>query len=160
MPAKLKPACPKCGSFGVSRDATVRWVEPALGWRLSGIFDRLTCDDCGHETDDGPKWAAPKKLPVLFRFLRSVVPAEREVVAVFPTLPGSPGLMACYARVGQHSSCSMEWFRATRPAEANDFAELHRELAQIYSDTELVVVKRILPAMRDARREAERRAGA
>lgn len=93
-----------------------------------------------------------KTLPVLFRW------SEGEVTAVFPTELGGNHYMdmTCYAHIGQHSSCSMEWYRATRPAKPEEYDELFRELRQIYEcdpdEPRLIVRRRITAAMTDERR--------
>lgn len=48
-----------------------------------------------------------------------------EIVAVFPDDEGD---MGCYAHVGQHSICSRGWYRTTRPAAEEEYADLKREL--------------------------------
>lgn len=84
--------------------------------------------------------------PVLFR-------AERhgkfkgDVTAVFPDQPGTHcvSTMTCYVHVGQHSSCSMDWYHTTRKAKPEEYRELLAELQQIY-DGELVVRSRVTRA--------------
>ena len=92
--------------------------------------------------------------PVLFRAERSGV-FKGDITAVFPTLPGNPGNMTCYAHVGQHSSCSMEWYNTTRPARIGECADLIAELQSIGYD-DLKIYSRITRAMRDERNKAER----
>ncbi len=97
------------------------------------------------------------RVPVLFR-VDARGDFKGSVTAVFPTLPGSPGCMTCYARVGQHSSCSLGWVMAsTRPATPEEFAALKRELESAPFHYRLRVVKRISQAMRDARNAEENR---
>jgi len=71
-------------------------------------------------------------------------------------LPGSPCCMTCYAHIGQHASCSYEWYWTTRPAKPDEYADLLAELQGIYDD--LVVCRRITSKMRDELRQAERAA--
>lgn len=93
-------------------------------------------------------------VPVLFRKERSG-PFKGDITAVFPTLPGSSGCMMCYAHVGQHSSCSWEWYNGTRPARIGECGALIAELQSIgYND--LKVYKRITRAMRKERDRAEK----
>ena len=94
--------------------------------------------------------------PVLFRKERSGQ-FKDSITAVFPTLPGSPGCMACYAHIGQHSSCSFEWYASTVPASPFDYEDLLEELKHNVGYDDLKVVKRITGAMRDLRNAAERR---
>ena len=58
-----------------------------------------------------------------------------DIVAVFPSEPhDSAGrYWTCYMHVGQHSSCSLEWYRTTRPATEAESADLLRELTGIYT---------------------------
>lgn len=97
-----------------------------------------------------------EKLPILFR-----KESDDSITAVFPTIPGSPGMMSCYAHLGQHSSCSLVWYRGTRPARPEEYADLLTELRRIYEQgddpVELQIVKRITQAHREARRAEERR---
>ncbi len=73
----------------------------------------------------------PEILPVIFRRDRG---KHGEVTAVFPTLPYSAqGLYwTCYAHMGQHGSCGIDWLRRTRPATPEEYAPLLRELQGIY----------------------------
>lgn len=105
------------------------------------------------ESEVAELYAPP--VPVLFR-------AEKrgefkgQVTAVFPTLPGSPGMLTCYAHVGQHGSCSKAWLADTRPATPDEFAALKRELESAPFHYRLKVVKRISPKMDSERMQAER----
>lgn len=82
-------------------------------------------------------------LPVLFR-LDTRGPHAGEITAVFPTLPASPGCLTCYAHIGQHSSCSLEWLggRGQRAAKPVKYASLLAELHTI-GYTNLKVCRRI-----------------
>lgn len=64
---------------------------------------------------------APTK--VLFRKDKS-----GEITAVFPEINEGRGLVACYAHLGQHSSCSRPWYFETKPAKPDEYAPLKREL--------------------------------
>jgi hypothetical protein len=78
-----------------------------------------------------------EKTRVLFRLDKG------EVVAVFPdNHENRPwgGSMSCYARMGQHSTCSRAWLRGTKPASAHQAAALKKELTKI--GYKLQVVKR------------------
>lgn len=59
-------------------------------------------------------------------------PHKGEVTAVFPDLESNPGMMVCYARVGQHSECSRDWYWGTRRAYKAEYAALLDELRSIY----------------------------
>ena len=69
--------------------------------------------------------------PVLFRVDRAG-DFKGTVTAVFPCMEGSPGLMTCYAHVGQHSSCSLGWMlQKTRPARPEEYGALATELRSL-----------------------------
>lgn len=74
-----------------------------------------------------------QSLPVIFRAERSG-PFKGDVTAVFPTCPADYAgrQMTCYAHVGQHGGCSFDWYRGTRPAKPEEFADLLAELRTIY----------------------------
>lgn len=85
-------------------------------------------------------------LRVIFRVDKSG-PHKGEVTAVFPDHEWSPwAKMSCYAHIGQHSGCSLGWYRKTRPAKHEEYAPLLRELRSIYETgpdaVALVVSKR------------------
>ena len=61
-----------------------------------------------------------------------------DVTAVFPELEASPGMMTCYAHIGQHSSCSLGWYREkTRPAKPEEYKDLASELRRIGYDLKI-----------------------
>lgn len=53
-----------------------------------------------------------------------------DVTAVFPYEPASYDgyAMTCYVHLGQHASCSLEWYRHTRAATPIEYANLKSEL--------------------------------
>lgn len=71
------------------------------------------------------------QIPVLFRAERSG-DFKGEVTAVFPTLEANRGMMVIYAHFGQHSEGCEEWYRATRAARSDEYADLLTELRRIY----------------------------
>lgn len=103
-----------------------------------------------------------ENVPVLFRADRSG-DHKGEVTAVFPTLPADrwPN-MTCYAHIGQHSACSPDWLRTTRPTKPDEYAGLLAELRSIYERADdpdrvrLIIRQRITPAMRAELRAAYR----
>lgn len=100
---------------------------------------------------------APAKLDVLFR---ATGPRKQpEITAVFPTECGTSRYdMTCYAHVGQHSVCQVDWYRETRKAKPEEYADLLAELSQVYApEYELVVKQKITPQHR-AKREAQEKA--
>lgn len=108
----------------------------------------------------------PEPLPVIFRADRAG-DFKGDVTAVFPTLPGTsdPYTATCYAHVGQHSACSPEWYRTTRPATQKESADLLAELRGIYESghygepVRLVISKRWTRHHDAARRAAIRATG-
>lgn len=110
-----------------------------------------------------------EQLPVIFRTDEKVIPGfAQEVTAVFPTLPGTndPQTMTCYAHVGQHGTCSLDWYDSTRPANREEYGPLLAELRGIYETrpasnpeiygppVKLRVCKRISAKMNAERRAA------
>ena len=77
--------------------------------------------------------------PVIFR------KSEREIVAVFPYDPGdiSAVTMGCYAHFGQHAACAVEWYRTTKPATPEEYADLKRELEAAPYEYRFKVLRRI-----------------
>lgn len=101
---------------------------------------------------DAQKLAAEPVTPVLFRIDRSG--ERREVTAVFPAEPGrfSAGrFYTCYAHLGQHGSCSHDWYvTRTRPATPSEYADLKRELESAPYGYRLQVCQRMTAAHRAA----------
>lgn len=96
-----------------------------------------------------------QSVPVIFRKER-----DGDVTAVFPTTVAGYNLMQCYAHVGQHSGCSFDWYRSTKPAKPKEYADLLAELRGIYErdgDATLVVYSRINTKLREEFRREHRR---
>lgn len=93
-------------------------------------------------------------LPVIFRKFpnRAGVPAE--VIALFPTLPGTNDASTCanYMHIGQHGAALADVGR-TVPAKPEDYAALLAELRSI-GYTDLRVMSRITAQHHAARRHA------
>jgi hypothetical protein len=101
---------------------------------------------------------AKEILPVIFTIARGKREAAMYgVTAVFPTLPSDSYNMTCYAHVGQHSSCSVEWYNGERKAKPAEYAALLNELRGIYDDCELKVYSRITPQHRREREKLWRK---
>lgn len=68
--------------------------------------------------------------PVLFRVHRAPKKHGADVTAVFPCEPHDINgrYMSCYVHVGQHGACDLGWYQRTRPATAEEYADLRREL--------------------------------
>lgn len=75
-------------------------------------------------------------VPVLFR----IEGWKGDVVAVFPTMAERPGVVTCYAHIGQHGSCDRAWYVTTRAAKPDEYRALKSELESIGYD--LRVMKR------------------
>lgn len=90
-------------------------------------------------------------VPVIFR-----ATSDGQVTAVFPTHPGDRDSMVCYAHVGQHSSCTLGWYRATQPARVADYKPLQAELEGAPYFYKLKVYRRITRQHRDAFNETVR----
>lgn len=100
--------------------------------------------------------ASQDSVPVLFR-VNKRGQFKGTVTAVFPTLPGSPGYLMCYAHIGQHASCSKHWIADTRPAKPEEYAALKRELESEPFRYVLRVVQRISRQMDNERIAADMR---
>lgn len=107
-------------------------------------------------------------LPVIFRAEWNDSPktGNVHVTAVLPTLPGTrdPWTATCYAHVGQHGSCSRQWYWTTRPATEAESADLLAELRGIYSRPDDPEAVDLIPVKRwtrhhDAARRAELESG-
>ncbi len=93
-----------------------------------------------------------ENLPIIFR-----KESDGSILAIFPTIPESYSgyHMCCYAHVGQHGSCSIDYYRETTPASESESAALLAELRGIYESNyygepvKLVPAKRISRKMRD-----------
>lgn len=92
--------------------------------------------------------------PVLFR-------ADREggqtfITAVFPTIQADNAghLMSCYAHVGQHSACTLDWYNTTRAAKPAEYADLKLELEGAPYGYRLRVYRRMQRGMFLAARRA------
>ncbi len=84
---------------------------------------------------------------VMFR----IWPATREVIALFPEIPGttSPNTCESYMHQGQHAPATLDLINATSPATPEEYRALHRELTSLgYS---LQVVSRATREMRAKR---------
>lgn len=103
----------------------------------------------------------PEIIPVVFRKDRGKNP---EITAVFPTLTERPGMMTCYAHVGQHGTCSLQWYWSTRRATPEEYADLLAELRDIYERSHfpgdpvytLKVYQRITPQIRKMRQAEDK----
>lgn len=93
------------------------------------------------------------KTKVIFRIARD---KSREVCALFPALAGTndPWTCSCYVHVGQHSSASVDYVRASRLAKPHEYADLAQELRRI--GYKLDIRKRFTSTDLEARKEQVR----
>lgn len=89
---------------------------------------------------------------VLFRMERNEGNGE-SCLAVFPSIPADVGYtMSCYSHIGQHAGCTYKYYRSTRPAAPEEYADLKREL-ESYGPPDahyrLRVVSRLTKGLRD-----------
>lgn len=82
--------------------------------------------------------------------------SDPSITAVFPceVADVQGRYMSCYAHIGQHSGCGMEWYRATRPATPEQYADLLEELRHYGSGQDrpysnLRIAQRVTPEMRE-----------
>lgn len=95
---------------------------------------------------------------VIFRKWRA---EPKSVIALFPYEPGSvgkPETCQSFEHMGQHGAADLAGvMSATRPATAEEFAALKRELESKPYDYKLTVVQRTPPDAADVRRRALQR---
>ena len=72
---------------------------------------------------------------VAFRMIRG------EVNAFMPDAEVNPGMIGCYAHVGQHSDASLDYYREGRLATPEEYTDLKTELESI--GYQVKVIKRI-----------------
>ena len=66
-----------------------------------------------------------------------------DVIAFLPELTANRGNILCYQHIGQHGEACLEYYWSTEKASENEYADLLKELAEIYDDCELVVRQRL-----------------
>lgn len=88
---------------------------------------------------------APETLPVIFRHETGSRHFHADVVAVFPTLPGTSdsATVTVYAHTGQHSTGSRGWYAMTRAATPAEYAPLLRKLQGIYEQGDDAVTLKV-----------------
>lgn len=79
----------------------------------------------------------PEETRVVFRKERG-----GDILAVFPD-QDEKGLFGCFAHVGQHASCSYDYYLRTKPATEAESAALKRELESAPYNYRLRVVRRM-----------------
>lgn len=81
----------------------------------------------------------PMKIPVIFRKFKD----EGDIIAIFPTLPGTndPSTCLSYQHIGQHGSCMGTLTSVTTLAKPSEYQSLLKELRSIgYRD--LIIKKK------------------
>lgn len=116
-------------------------IQPAIDYTPAGIdypgygHLRKAVTSKQSQTADAP-------VPVIFRV------EDGDALAIFPTIPGSPGMIQCYSHFGQHASGAEQYFRTLRLAKPEQYKALKAELEGAPYNYKLKVVKRITPQMR------------
>lgn len=80
-----------------------------------------------------------EKLKVIFRKDKQ----DGIITAFLPELTANRGNILCYQHIGQHSEACLEYYWSTEKASPNEYADLLKELAEIYDDCELDVKQRL-----------------
>ena len=62
------------------------------------------------------------------------------IYAYFPDMVHYGGLKTCYAHVGQHSACSPQYAKESRPATPEEYADLKAELESIGYNLEITTL--------------------
>jgi hypothetical protein len=68
-----------------------------------------------------------------------------EPIAFFPEASANPGMIVCYAHIGQHSEACNEYYRSCKPIRGpltGAAASLHHELSQSYAPEALQIRQR------------------
>lgn len=65
-----------------------------------------------------------------------------EILAVFGEIADNNYNLVCYAHIGQHAACSLEYYHSTKPATAGEYQNLLNELKYIGYD-DLKICKRL-----------------
>jgi hypothetical protein len=111
-------------------------------YRMAGYGPQCTLDT-GHSCGVDDVIRVKAQVPVRFRIDKAREGAQ--VTAVFLSRETHPtnheSYRMCYAHVGQHSECSLEWMRRrTRAARPDEYAPLLAELRQLYEKDETAVL--------------------
>ena len=80
-----------------------------------------------------------EKLKVIFRKDKQC----GDVIAFLPELTANRGNILCYQHIGQHGEACLDYYWSTEKASENEYADLLKELAEIYDDFELDVKQRL-----------------
>jgi len=48
----MKLLCPHCHSENITRDACAAWNPETNNWELSGVYDDMSCNDCGEDFNE------------------------------------------------------------------------------------------------------------
>lgn len=72
---------------------------------------------------------------------------EGDVIALFcgSAKDCNPGNVMSYQRIGQHGECDRWVTRVTKAATPDEYANLKRELEQIYRPEPIIAAKRLVP---------------
>jgi hypothetical protein len=88
-----------------------------------------------------------EKYPIIFRKAGNRKDGF-EILAVFPYGSANIGNLVCYAHLGQHSECALQYYNESKPAKPQEYAGLLIELRGIYEtgdDAVELAIKQRLP---------------
>lgn len=89
----------------------------------------------------------PEDEPTRVFFVKEMNPyteeEEEEVLAVFPDIvETTEGFVRCYAHMGQHSYCDLDYVKTLEAATEEEYASLLRELEQVAGYDNLIIVNK------------------
>jgi hypothetical protein len=79
-----------------------------------------------------------EKIKVDVQFRKFKGDYNNQVTAVFPYVTETMTDVACYAHVGQHSSCSWNYASMSTPATEAEYAPLKKELESIGYEVNII----------------------
>lgn len=69
---------------------------------------------------------------VIFKKAYDSVAKEWWVIAFFPGITATKGMVVSYAHVGQHGEATYKFYLACKPAKPKEYAKLKKELEQCF----------------------------
>lgn len=77
-------------------------------------------------------------IPIIFRKNK-----ENDIIAFFPSMECNIGIISCYSRKNGSGVATIEYYRGTKRADSAEYADLLKELKEIYNGNKIVVKKRL-----------------